>query len=132
MINPRVFSQRESQVENEFVPTFAVSLAFTGHFLKPTKIIKPVQIDDAAVRKMEEGLIAYYDQDYSKSLALYLELVNDYPHFPLAHSRLGDLYYKLEMPNKALAHWNKTLFYEPKNYKVKRAIQQLEEELAAQ
>lgn len=130
MINPRAFSQRASQNDDEFVPTLALSLGFTGYFMKPLKVIKPVEIDDAAIAKMEEGLIAYYDQDYPKALDLYVSLIEDYPHFPLAQSRLGDIYYQLDMPEKALEHWRIAVKYDKKLYQVKRAIRQVEDELA--
>ncbi len=130
MINPRVFSQRNSIPNDVFLPTFGINLTFNGFFMKPIKIIKPIKINNLYIEYMEKGFIAFYEEDYDKALSYYQKIIVKYPHFPLAHSRLGDIYYKLNMPNLAMKHWKKTLIYEPKNYKVLRATKQLEEDLA--
>lgn len=129
--NAYVFDAKDSP-EKMFFPEFSFGLSFEMPMFKKKKSLAEKarlakQIDEETLSNLEKGLIAYYDQDYDRALKHYLIVVKRDPYFALGHIRLGDIYYQLDLFEKAKLSWKKALYLDPGNPKAILGLQKIEE-----
>ena len=118
--------------EKMFAPKYIFSLSFKTPIVPKKKTLTEKarlakQIDEETLLNLEKGLIAYYEQDFDRALKHYLIVVERDKYLVIGHIRLGDIYFQLELYEKAKISWKKALFIDPGNPKAILGLQKIEE-----
>jgi hypothetical protein len=122
-----VSSDQHSSDEDVFNPAVKLGLRVNDIFStkQPDVPQTPLPVNEAAFTLMEQGLLAYSQEDYLKAATSYRQVVEEYPNFVLAYVRLGNCYYQLKQFELARASWSSALRLDPSNEAVFMALIQL-------
>ncbi|MEC8678412.1 MAG: tetratricopeptide repeat protein [Candidatus Margulisiibacteriota bacterium] len=122
-----VSSDQHTNDEGVFNPAVKLGLRVNDIFStrKPDVPQTPLPVDEAVFTLMEQGLLAYSQEDYLKAATAYRQVVEGYPNFVLAYVRLGNCYYQLKQFELAKKSWSSALRLDPSNEAVFMALIQL-------
>jgi len=68
----------------------------------------------------------YYNEDYYKAIEVLQQAILLDPYMPQLYSRLGSIYFELDLHKEALEVWNKALTLDPNNQELRRLIRNLD------
>ena len=122
-----VSSDQNASDEGFFNPAVKLGLRVNDIFSikEPDVPQTPLPVDEAVFTLMEQGLLAYSQEDYLKAATAYRQVVEGYPNFVLAYVRLGNCYYQLKQFELAKESWSSALRLDPSNEAVFMALIQL-------
>ncbi|MFZ2725498.1 MAG: tetratricopeptide repeat protein [Methylococcaceae bacterium] len=107
------FKDLLSSLENNKAVEYGVRFAGTHLFLRfpknNNKINLALLLSDTSAKELDSANQAFHEGDTKKSLALYLEYLNEYPLNWLIHHRVADIYLHLKKYDATILHYNEAL-----------------------
>jgi hypothetical protein len=83
------------------------------------------EIGEKVIKYYYDSFEYFYKKDYYKSIEVLQQAIILDPYMPQLYSRLGSIYFELDLPNEALEAWNHALKLDPNNKELRRLISNL-------
>jgi tetratricopeptide (TPR) repeat protein len=83
------------------------------------------EIGEKVIKYYYDSFEHFYNKNYYKSIEVLQQAIILDPYMPQLYSRLGSIYFELDLPKEALEAWNHALKLDPNNQELRRLIRDI-------